>query len=93
VAIPIGKEWPMNDGKTVFAQLFEHIPMNDFRKAVRRYRGEYKVQKCPETSFFTTLGNTYFYDPALVECMMFPPYLSSFSSSLSRYERPLMART
>mgnify|MGYP001618830380 FL=1 len=35
----------MNDGKTVFAQLFEHIPMNDFRKAVRRYRGEYKVQK------------------------------------------------
>ncbi len=35
----------MNDGKTVFAQLFEHIPMNDFRKAVRRYRGEFKVQK------------------------------------------------
>jgi hypothetical protein len=35
----------MNDGKTVFAQLFEHIPMNDFRKAVRKYRGEYKVQK------------------------------------------------
>jgi len=35
----------MNDGKTVFAHLFEHIPMNDFRKAVRRYRGEYKVQK------------------------------------------------
>ena len=35
----------MNDGKTVFAQLFEHIPMNDFRKSVRRYRGEYKVQK------------------------------------------------
>jgi hypothetical protein len=35
----------MNDGKTVFAQLFEHIPMNDFRKAVRRYWGEYKVQK------------------------------------------------
>jgi hypothetical protein len=34
----------MNDGKTVFAQLFEHIPMNEFRKAVRRYRGEYKVQ-------------------------------------------------
>jgi hypothetical protein len=48
---------------------------------------------CPGTSFLTTLGNTYFYDPALVECMMFSPYLSSFSSSLSRYERPLMART
>lgn len=45
MAIPIRKEWPINNGKTVFAQLFEHIPMNDFRKAVRKYRGEYKVQK------------------------------------------------
>jgi len=27
----------MNDGKTVFAQLFEHIPLNDFRKAVREF--------------------------------------------------------
>ena len=35
----------MNDGKTVFAQLFELIPMNEFRKAVRMYQGEYKVQK------------------------------------------------
>ena len=35
----------MNDGKTVFAQLFEHIPLNDFRKSVRWYRGEYKAQK------------------------------------------------
>jgi hypothetical protein len=35
----------MNDGKTVFSQLFEHIQMNDFRKSFRRYRGKYKVQK------------------------------------------------
>jgi hypothetical protein len=42
--IPISKGWPMNDGKTVFAQLFEHVPINDFRKAVRRYPGEDKVQ-------------------------------------------------
>jgi hypothetical protein len=48
---------------------------------------------CPETSFLTTLEDTYFYDPALFEYTMFPSYLSSFSSFLSRYERPLMART
>jgi hypothetical protein len=29
VAIPIGKEWPMNDGKTVFAQLLVFLT-NDF---------------------------------------------------------------
>src|SRR3990172_7469325 len=43
VAIPIGKGWPMNDGKTVFAQLFEFLPLHEFRKCVRRYRGDYKV--------------------------------------------------
>jgi Domain of unknown function (DUF4372)/Transposase DDE domain len=43
VAIPIRKEWPMNDGKTVFSQLFEFLPLHDFRKCVRNYRGDYKV--------------------------------------------------
>ena len=43
MAIPIGKGWPMNDGKTVFAQLFEFLPLHEFRKCVRRYRGDYKV--------------------------------------------------
>ncbi len=33
----------MNDGKTVFAQLFEFLPLHEFRKCVRRYRGDYKV--------------------------------------------------
>ena len=46
----------MNDGKTVFAQLFEHIPVNDFRKAVRRYRGEYKVQKFSCLDQFLCMG-------------------------------------
>jgi ABC-type nitrate/sulfonate/bicarbonate transport system permease component len=28
---------------------------------------------CPGTSFLTTLGDTIFYDPALVGCMKFSP--------------------
>jgi len=34
----------MNSGKTVFAQLVEHIPSHEFRKCVKRYRGNYKVK-------------------------------------------------
>ncbi|GAB4238306.1 MAG: hypothetical protein OHK0028_15830 [Deltaproteobacteria bacterium] len=33
----------MNDGKTVFSQLFEFLPLHDFRKCVRNYRGDYKA--------------------------------------------------
>jgi hypothetical protein len=31
----------MNDGKTVFAQRFGHIPINDFRKSVRNTAEHY----------------------------------------------------
>ena len=34
----------MNSGKTIFAQLMEFLPMHQFRKCVRRYQGNYKVQ-------------------------------------------------
>lgn len=34
----------MNSGKTVFAQLVEHIPIHEFRKCVKRYRGNHKVK-------------------------------------------------
>ena len=34
----------MNTGKTVFAQLQEHLPLHHFRKCVKRYGGNYKVQ-------------------------------------------------
>ena len=33
----------MNEGKTVFAQVMEFLPMYEFRKCVERYRGDYKV--------------------------------------------------
>ena len=34
----------MNQGKLVFAQLMQHIPLTTFRRCVARYRGERKVQ-------------------------------------------------
>jgi hypothetical protein len=35
----------MNTGKTVFSQLMEFLPLHQFRKCVKRYNGDYKVQK------------------------------------------------
>lgn len=34
----------MNTGKTIFAQIMEHLPLPEFRKCVQRYRGNYKIQ-------------------------------------------------
>jgi hypothetical protein len=34
----------MNQGKLVFAQLMQHLPLTTFRRCVVRYRGEHKVQ-------------------------------------------------
>ena len=34
----------MNTGKTVFAQLQDHLPLHQFRRCVNRYKGNYKVQ-------------------------------------------------
>jgi hypothetical protein len=34
----------MNTGKIVFSQLMSFLPLNHFRKCVRRYKGNYKVQ-------------------------------------------------
>ena len=35
----------MNQGKLVFAQLTQHLPLTTFRRCVERYRGEYKVRR------------------------------------------------
>lgn len=35
----------MNQGKLVFAQLTEHLPLTTFRRCVERYQGEYKVRR------------------------------------------------
>lgn len=34
----------MNQGKLVFAQVMEHLPLTTFRRCVARYQGEYKVK-------------------------------------------------
>jgi hypothetical protein len=34
----------MNLGRTVFAQLMDHLPAYEFRKCVARYRGDYKLR-------------------------------------------------
>src|SRR6267142_2788975 len=34
----------MNQGKLVFAQLLQHLPLTTFRRCVARYHGEFKVQ-------------------------------------------------
>lgn len=35
----------MNQGKLVFAQLTQHLPLSTFRRCVERYRGEFKVRR------------------------------------------------
>ena len=35
----------MNSGKTVFAQILEHVPRYEFDKAVQRYRGHYRLHR------------------------------------------------
>jgi len=34
----------MNDERTLFAQVLDFLPLHEFRKCVRRYGGDYKVQ-------------------------------------------------
>ena len=34
----------MNTGKTIFAQVMEHLPLPAFRKCVQRYDGDYKIK-------------------------------------------------
>jgi len=35
----------MNQGTTIFTQLLEHLPKEEFRRCVERYNGSYKVQR------------------------------------------------
>ncbi len=34
----------MNQGKTVFSQVMDYLPMHDFRRCVNRYRGNYQIK-------------------------------------------------
>lgn len=35
----------MNTGRTIFSQITDFIPLREFHKSVKRYRGDYKVKK------------------------------------------------
>jgi hypothetical protein len=37
----------MNEGRTVFAQLLDHLPKYEFDKCVARYHGNFRVRKLP----------------------------------------------
>ena len=41
---PEAEQWGMNIGRTVFAQLIEHVPHKEFQKCVARYRGDYYLK-------------------------------------------------
>jgi hypothetical protein len=34
----------MNSGKTIFSQIMDFLPMNEFRECVKRYHGNYKIR-------------------------------------------------
>jgi len=40
----LGREWRMNTGRTIFAQLMDFLPLPEFRRCVERYRGDYKIK-------------------------------------------------
>jgi len=41
---PFLKDIGMHDGRTVFSQLMDFVPRHEFRRIVKRYRGEYRVR-------------------------------------------------
>jgi hypothetical protein len=46
----------VNTGRTVFAQLMDHLPLVEFRACVERYRGDYRVQSFSCLDQFLTLA-------------------------------------
>lgn len=46
----------MNTGRTIFAQLMEFLPLDDFRRCVAHYGGEYKVQSFSSLDQFLCLA-------------------------------------
>src|SRR5512135_3266852 len=41
---PFGEDLGMNSGRSVFAQMIEHLPVHEFAKCVRRYHGNHRVR-------------------------------------------------
>jgi hypothetical protein len=50
------KEWQMNKGKTIFAQIMEFLPEYEFNKCVKRYTGNYKIKSFTCRNQFYTMA-------------------------------------
>ena len=50
------KEWQLNTGKTIFAQIMEFIPEYEFNKCVKRYNGYYKIKSFTCRNQFYTMA-------------------------------------
>lgn len=46
----------MNEGRTVFAQLLDHLPKYEFDKCVARYSGNFRTRKLPAYEHFLVLA-------------------------------------
>src|SRR2546421_12789436 len=46
----------MNEGRTVFAQLTDHLLKYEFDKCVRRYRGNHRVRSLPAYEQFLIMA-------------------------------------
>ena len=49
----------MHEGKLVFAQLMEHVPLHTFRRCVAQYPGRYPVQRFSHLDHILAKGGRY----------------------------------
>jgi Domain of unknown function (DUF4372)/Transposase DDE domain len=40
----LGRQWPMNQGRTIFSQLIGFLPDREFRRCVERYQGDIRLR-------------------------------------------------
>jgi len=40
----LGRQWPMNQGRTIFSQLISFLPDREFRRCVERYQGDIRLR-------------------------------------------------
>ena len=50
------KEWQLNTGKTIFAQIMEFLPEYEFNKCVKQYNGNYKIKSFTCRNQFYTMA-------------------------------------
>ena len=50
----------MNAGRTIFSQVMDFLPINDFRHCVERYHGNYKIKRFPAWHRFLSLSSPTF---------------------------------